>query len=459
MKSTVETVSPTQVRLYIEVPFDELAPSLDKAYRSISAQINVPGFRKGKVPPRLIDQRVGRGTVLQEGINNAVPGLVAKAVDEHKLRVLGPPDVDLTELTDGEKISLTADVEVPPEVELPDYSSLRISVDEARVGEDAVDVELTKLAERFATLKAVQRPAADGDHVGLDLRASALPDADVEGSAAGEILDEAQSVTYKVGSGDLLDGLDEAVRGSSAGEEKTFSTTLAGGEHAGRAAQVAVNVRSVKEQQLPELNDEFAQSASEFDSIDELRAQVEEQLGRRAALSQVNQGRERVVEALLDAVKVPLPQGVVNREIENNKQQLVGYLEQMGLDLAGYLDSQGKSEQEFDDSLRGDAEKSVRAQLVLDAVVDAEEIGITDTEITTEVVRRAQRAQMDPQQFADHLVKNRQLALVAADVRRDKALTLITEHATVTDTAGATVDVAAALASQADAEPATVPAP
>ncbi len=449
MKSTVETVSPTQVRLDIEVPFDELRPSLEQAYRSIAREINVPGFRKGKVPPRLVDQRVGRAAVLQEGINSAVPGLVAKAVDEHKLRVLGPPDVDLTELTDGEKIALTAEVEVRPEIKLPEFSALTITVDEASVDDEAVETELTRLRERFATLKAVQRPAAAGDHVGLDLRAT----------VDGEDIDEAKSVTYKVGSGDLLDGLDAAVSGSSAGQDKVFTTKLVGGEHAGTTAQVTVNIRSVKEQELPECNDEFAQSASEFDTVDELRSQVREQLARRAQLSQVNQARERTVDALLEGLEVPLPLGVVNREIEHNKQQLNGYLERVGLELAGYLDSQGSSEQEFDDSLRGDAEKSVRAQLVLDAVVDAEELGITDTEITTEVVRRAQRAQVDPQQFADHLVRTRQLALVAADVRRDKALTLVTEHATVVDTAGETVDIAAALASQADSEPATVPAP
>jgi len=453
VKSTVETVSPTQVRLDIEVPFDELRPSIEQAYRSIASEINVPGFRKGKVPPRLVDQRVGRAAVLQEGINSAVPGLVAKAVDEHKLRVLGPPDVDLTELTDGEKISLTAEVEVRPEIKLPDFSSLTITVDETSVDGEAVDTELSRLRERFATLKAVERPAADGDHVGLDLRANALKD-----GAAGEEIDQAKSVTYKVGSGELLDGLDEAVRAGSVGEEKTFTTTLAGGDHAGKTAQVTVNIRSVKEQELPKLDDEFAQSASEFDTVDELRSQLSEQLGRRAVLNQVNQARERTVDALLDGVQVPLPQGAVTREIENNKRQLTGYLEQLGLDLGGYLGSQGKSEQEFDETLRGDAEKSVRAQLVLDAVVDAEELGISDTEITTEVVRRAQRAQMDPQQFADHLVRTKQLALVAADVRREKALTLVVEHATVTDTAGEKVDVAAALVAQADAEPATVPA-
>ncbi|MGH3545320.1 MAG: trigger factor, partial [Mycobacteriales bacterium] len=383
------------------------------------------------------------------GINSAVPGLVAKAVDEHKLRVIGPPDVDLTELTDGEKISLTADIEVRPELALPDFSSLTITVDAANTDTEAIDAELTKLQERFATLKAVERPATDGDHVGLDLLAT----------ADGEHIDQAKSITYKVGSGDLLDGLDDAVRGSSTDDEVTFQTTLAGGEHAGKTAQVTVNIRSIKEQNLPALDDEFAQSASEFDSLDELRDQISEQLERRAVLGQAQQARERAVDALLEAVEVPLPQGVVTREIENNKQQLTGYLDQLGMDLAGYLGSQGKDEPEFDESLRGDAEKSVRAQLVLDAVVDAEELGITDTEITTEVVRRAQRSQVDPQQFADHLVKTRQLALVAADVRREKALTLVVEQAVVTDTSGVSVHVAAALAAQADAEPATVPVP
>lgn len=449
MKSTVETVSPTQVRLDIEVPFAELRPSIDEAYRSIAREITVPGFRKGKVPPRLVDRRVGRAAVLQEGINNAVPGLVAKAVDEHKLRVLGPPDVDLAELEDGEKIILKADVEVRPEIKLPDLSALEISVDEVSVDAAAVDAELIKLQERFATLKTVQRPAAEGDYLGLDLHAT----------ADGEDIDEAKSVTYKVGSGDLLDGLDEAVTGSSAGDEKTFSTKLVGGEHAGRVADVTVTVRSVKEQELPELDDEFAQSASEFDTIAELREQLGAQLRKTGQLRQVNQARERTVDALLEGVEIPLPQRVVAREMENNKKQLAGYLERLGLGIESYLGSQGKSEAEFDDSLRGDAEKSVRTQLVLDAVVEAEELGITDTEITTEVVRRAQLAQVDPQQFADHLVRSRQLALVAADVRREKALSLVVEQASISDGSGVAVDISAALTTEADAAPATVPAP
>ncbi len=448
MKSTVETVSPTQVRLDIEVPFAELRPSIDEAYRSIAREITVPGFRKGKVPPRLVDRRVGRAAVLQEGINNAVPGLVAKAVDEHKLRVLGPPDVDLTELEDGEKIILKADVEVRPEIKLPDLSALEISVDEVSVDAAAVDAELIKLQERFATLKTVQRPAAEGDYLGLDLHAT----------ADGEDIDEAKSVTYKVGSGDLLDGLDEAVTGSSAGDEKTFSTKLVGGEHAGRVADVTVTVRSVKEQELPELDDEFAQSASEFDTMVELREQLGEQLRKTGQLRQVNQARERTVDALLEGVEIPLPPRVVAREMENNKKQLAGYLERLGLGIESYLGSQGKSEAEFDDSLRGDAEKSVRTQLVLDAVVEAEELGITDTEITTEVVRRAQLAQVDPQQFADHLVRSRQLALVAADVRREKALSLVVEQASISDGSGVAVDISAALTTEADAAPATVPA-
>lgn len=449
MKSTVETVSPTQVRLDIEVPFSELRPSIDEAYRTIAGQISVPGFRKGKVPPRIVDQRVGRASVLQEGINNAVPGLVAKAVEEHELRVLGAPDVDLTELDDGEKITLKAEIEVRPELTLPEFESLKITVDEVTLDDKAVDAELVKLQERFATLKPVQRAAAEGDFLGLDLRAT----------ADGEDIDEAKSVTYKVGSGQMLDGLDDAVLGASEGDEKSFSTTLVGGEHAGRTADVAVNVRSVKEQQLPELDDEFAQSASEFDTIAELREQLGEQLRKAGELRQVNQARERAVDALLDGLEVPLPERVVVNEVESNKQQLQGYLQQLGLDFDTYLSSQGKSTEEFDESLRSDAEKSVRAQLVLDAVVDAEELGVTDTEITTEVVRRAQRAQVDPQQFADHLVRTRQLALVAADVRRDKALTLVTEHATVTDTTGVKVDISAALATEADAAPATVAAP
>lgn len=433
MKSTVETVSPTQVRLEIEVPFSELQPSIDAAYRAISQQISVPGFRKGKVPPRLVDQRVGRAAVLQESINSAVPGLVAKAVEENNLRVLGAPDIDLTELNDGESIKLTADIEVRPELELPDIEALEITVDEVKPDENAVEEELNRLRERFATLKSVTRPVADGDYIGIDLHATADGE-ELEGGSA-------KSITYRVGKGDLLEGLDEAVRGLSSGEDATFHTTLVGGEHAGKEADVEVTVRSVKEQELPEADDEFAQAASEFDTLEELRTQLAEQVERSTRLRQVNQARERAVDALLAGVEVPLPERVVTREVEGNKQQLTGYLKQLGLDFGNYLESQGKTEEEFDANLRTDAEKSVRAQLALDALAESEEIGITDAEITAEVVRRAQQAQVDPQQFADHLVQSRQLGMVAADIRREKALLLVVESAKVTDTAGEKVDV------------------
>ncbi len=433
MESTVETLSPTRVRLDIEVPFDELKPSIDKAYKTISKQISIPGFRKGKVPPSLIDKRVGRAAVLEESINNAVPHYLTQAYQEHKLRVLGQPEIDLKELADGEKLAFSAEVDVRPELELPDFSTLEVLVDEIEVSDTDVDDELVKLRDRFSTLKTVERAAANDDFINLDLRATVGGEEIADGSAS--------NISHRVGSGDLLDGLDDAVRGKSAGEEAVFTTTLVGGQYAGETAEVTATIRAVKEKELPELNDEFAQSASEFDAVEELRVGLRERLSRTRAHEQAVQARDRALQALLGAVDIPLPERVVESEVAYRKQQLTGYLEQMGATINTYLQGQGKTEEEFDSTLRSDSEEAVRSQFVLDAVADVEELGVTDAELTQEIVRRAQGARIEPQAYADHLVKSQQLPLVAADLRRGKALSLTLERVNVVDTAGAKVDV------------------
>lgn len=432
MKSTVETLSPTRVRLDVEVPFDELKPSIDKAYKNIARQISVPGFRKGKIPPRLVDQRVGRAAVLEEGINDAIPTYLSKAFEEHTLRVLGRPDVSLNELEDGDRVSFSADVEVRPELNLPDFSTIEITVDDIEISDTDIDAEIDKLRDRFATLKKVDRPAADGDYIGIDLRA-VIDGEEIPGGSA-------SNVSYHVGSGDLLDGLDDAVRGKATGEEVAFASKLAGGEHAGAEAEVTATLRSVKEKDLPELDSDFAQANSEFDSIEELREGLRKQLAESGKRDQAVEARDQALKDLVTATEVPLPERVVDSEIESRKEQLTGYLQQFGSTLQSYLESQKKSEEEFDAELRTDAEDAVRSQLVLDTIADAEELGVTDTELTQEVVRRSQAAQMEPQAYADHLVRTRQLALVAADLRRGKALSIVLERVQVVDSAGAKID-------------------
>jgi trigger factor len=433
VKSTVETLSATRVRLSVEVPFDELKPSLDKAYKSIAQQVTIPGFRKGKVPPRLIDQRVGRAAVLEETLNDAIPTHYSSAVREHEVKVLGSPEVEVTELADGDKVSFTAEVDVRPEITVPAFDSLQVSVDDIEVADSDVEEQLNSLRERFAVLKGVERPVENGDYVSLDLAATVDGEEVPGGTATG--------LSYEVGSGQLLPGTDDAVIGLTAGEATTFKTELAGGDFAGKEADVAVTVKSVKEKELPELDDEFAQTASEFDTLDELRADIRTRVGRVKRMEQAVQARDKALETLLGAVEVPLPEKVVTNELDFRKHQLQHQLERAGLTMDFYLQSENQTQEEFDAKLEADTKDAVKAQLVLDTIADAEQFGVNDAELTQEVVRRAQQAQMGPQEYADQLVESGQLPLVVADLRRGKALALVLEGAAITDASGNKVNL------------------
>jgi trigger factor len=433
VKSTVETLSATRVRLSVEVPFDELKPSLDKAYKAIAQQVTIPGFRKGKVPPRLIDQRVGRAAVLEETLNDAIPTHYSSAVREHEVKVLGSPEVEVTELADGDKVAFTAEVDVRPEITVPAFDSLQVSVDDIEIAEEDVEQQLNSLRERFAVLKGVERAVENGDYVSLDLAATVDGEEVPGGTATG--------LSYEVGSGQLLPGTDDAVIGLSAGEATTFKTELAGGDLAGKEADVAVTVKSVKEKELPELDDEFAQTASEFDTLDELRADIRTRVGRVKRMEQAVQARDKALETLLGAVEVPLPEKVVTNELDFRKHQLQHQLERAGLTMDFYLQSENQTQEEFDAKLEADTKDAVKAQLVLDTIADAEQFGVNDAELTQEVVRRAQQAQMGPQEYADQLVESGQLPLVVADLRRGKALALVLEGAAITDASGNKVNL------------------
>jgi len=314
VKTDVEELSPTRVKLTIEVPFEELKPSLDKAYREVSRQVRIPGFRPGHVPPRIIDQRLGRGAVLEQAINDAVPQLYGKALEDSEIRALGQPDLEITKLDDGDQLAFTAEVDVRPKFDLPDVSTIPVTVENAEVGPDEVEEYLSDLRERFASLRGVDRPAAEGDYVSIDLSAS----------ANGKLVDDAQAsgISYQVGGGTLLDGLDETLTGMSAGDATTFTAELAGGDHAGEQAEVSVTVHSVKVKELPELDDEFAQSASEYDTLGEFRAGTRTRLESVKRMQQAAQARDRALEALLDRLDIPLPERLVASETERSEQSL-----------------------------------------------------------------------------------------------------------------------------------------
>ena len=428
MKSTIETLSPTRVRLAIEVPFVELEPSVRKAYREIAQQINVPGFRRGKVPPVVIDQRIGRGAVLNEAVQKAIPENLLAAVREHDVKTLGRPEVEITEFADGKSLKFTAEVDVRPEITLPDLSTIEVTVDELKVSDSEVDEQVNRLRDRFATLKTVQRPAQEGDYVQIDLRATVNGEEVPGGSAT--------NVSHEVGSKQLLPGLDEVLVGMSADETRTFVTKLVGGEYAGRDAEVEVTVRSVKEKQLPELNDEFAQLASEFDTLDELRDDMRKRLVQAKKLEQLYAARDKALEQLLDAAQVPAPEGVVRDEVEHRKQAMIDQLERIGTSLEEYLSREGRTEEQLDGELTEAASKAVRTQLLLDALADAEQVEVTDDEFGREIVHRAQHAGMHPQQYYDQLVRTGTAGAVYGDVRRGKALATVLDRIKIKDSAG-----------------------
>jgi trigger factor len=433
VQSSVETLSPTKVKLTVEAGFDELKAELDKAYRTIGKQVKVQGFRPGKVPPRILDQRVGRGAVLEEAVNEAIPRLYGEAVEAASITPLAQPAIEVTELDDNTKLAFTAEVEVRPEFALPDFAGLAVTVDDVVVTDEDIDEQLTGLRERFATLAPVDRAAVDGDFVMVDLAAT-LDGVEVPGGTA-------QGLSYEVGSGTLIDGIDEAVRDAQAGDARTFQTVLLAGDLEGQAADVAITVRSVNERVLPEASDEWANEATGFATLAELRDDIRTRIDRVKRLQQGVDARDKVLEALLAQVDVELPEGVLAAEVQWREHTTEDQVTRAGRSKDDFLAEQGKTEQEWDAELRDGAAQAVKAQLVLDAVADAEEVQISDAELNDQLIRRAARAGLAPQEYANRVVQAGQIGGLIAEVRRGKALATVMEAATITDASGTTVDL------------------
>src|SRR5919205_3982944 len=376
VKSDVETLNPTRVKLTVEVPFDELKPSLDAAYKSIGKQVNIPGFRKGHVPPRIIDQRIGRGAVIEEAVNEALPRFYAQAVEATDVRPLGQPSVDVTEVPDpakGGELRFTVEVDVRPQLTLPDLEGIPVTVDDLEVTDADVDERLETLRQRFGTLVGVDRPAQTGDFVSIDISAR-IDD---------EEIDSVSGVSYEVGSGTMLQGRDEAITGLQAGESTTFTAPLAGGDRAGEEAEVTVTVQSVKIRELPPLDDDFAQLASEFDTLEELRDDLRTQVEQVKRVEQGMQARERLLEHLVETVDVPVPEAIVADEVHR------------------HLEGEGRLE---DDTHRAEVElearKAFQQQLLLDAVAEKVQVSVNQQELVEYLVANAQQYGMEPNAFA-----------------------------------------------------------
>jgi trigger factor len=417
VKSDVTTLSPTRVRLDIEVPFAELDSHIAEAYKAISKQVNIPGFRKGKIPNTLIDQRFGRAYVLEEAINKSIPVFYAQAARENEVRVVGRPDVDLTELNEGNFIKFTVEVDVRPEIVLPDFAKLEVSVDDAVVTDAEIDEQVDGLRARFGTLTALDRAVQDGDFLSIDLVAR-IDGVEVEDGVA-------RNISYEAGTNRMIDGLDDAIRGMSAGETKSFATTLLGA-HEGQTSEVEVTVHSVKERILPELNDEFAALASEFDTLVELRADVVERMKRLKAMEQGAQARDRLLEQLLESLDIPLPEGLVEEEIH------------------AHLEGEGRLEDaEHRAEVNTEVRQSLKSSFLLDAIASAEKVEVTDAELSEYLMRSAMRYGMSPDEFTQQLVQSGNLTAVFSEVARAKAMATILERVQVKDASGKAVDLAA----------------
>ncbi|MFD4429268.1 trigger factor [Nocardia sp. NPDC058497] len=442
MKSTVEQLSPTRVRINVEVPFEELKPDFDKAYKALAQQVRIPGFRPGKAPAKLIETRVGRGAVLEQVVNDALPGRYAEAVQAAEVKVIGQPEIEITKIEDGEELAFTAEVDVRPEIALPDYSGLEVTVDSFTIEDADIEQQLTSLRQRFGTLTGVERAVQDGDFVSIDLSAT----------VDGEDVPEAATtgLSHEVGSGQLIEGLDEAVTGLQAGESKEFTSTLVAGEHAGKEAVITVTVQSVKERELPEADDEFAQLASEFDTIDELKEDLKGRVERVKKVEQAGQIRDKVLDTLLETVEVPLPEAVVKAEVDAVIHDAVHGFDHDEAKLAEALEAQGSSREEFDKDTQEAAEKSVKTQLLLDAIAEAENTQVGQQELTERILFQAQRYGMSPEQFIQQVQQAGQLGAVFADVRRGKALAGVVGQVKVTDSEGNVVDTAEMFGEPAD---------
>lgn len=435
MPSTFEQLNPTRVKFTVEIPFSELKPTLDKAYKEIAEQVNIPGFRKGKVPAAVIDQRFGRGVVIQEALETAIPHAYQAAVTEAKVVPLGQPEVEVSKLEDNEVVEFTAEVDVRPEFELPDFEKIKAEVETLEVTDADVEERVELLRERFAKTTTVERAAAEGDLVVVNL-IGRRDGADIEDASA-------EAVTYKIGSGNMVEGLDEAVIGLSAGESKVFSSTLAGGSERGKEADIEVTVVKVQEQELPDVDDEFAQLVSEFDTVDEMKTDLRGAIQLQKKYSQRAEARDRVLEEVLKVVDFPLPEVLLKAELEARRAQIDAQLAQAGLTVEQYLeeaeDETAKTVEEFWADIDQRGTDALRAQMVLEAYADTHEITVDQQDLTALLFRRAQQNGTTPQEEANHMMEHNHMAEWFGEIRRGKALEAIVTAATVVDGEGAVV--------------------
>jgi len=425
--SALEKIDATTVKLTITLTEEDIAPVMKHAYEHVGSQVQIPGFRKGKVPPRILEQRVGKGAIIEHAVNDGLPAWYSEAVQEQGLRPYGQPEVEVVKIpgsSEGDEgLEFTATVEVRPEVTLPAADSLTITVAPSEVTDEDVDARLTALRERFGTLVGVDRPAAEGDFVTLDLSAV----------VNGNDVDAVQGTSYQVGAGNMLEGLDDVIVGLSAGEETTYEGPLAAGDYAGETATITVKVTAVKERQLPDADDDFAQLASEFDTVEELREDLREQAGRIKLNNQAMEAREKLLEALTEATDFELPKRVIEAEVHS------------------HLENENRLEDDVHRAeVTEEAGKALRVQILLDQLADDFDIEVEQSELLDYLLNASRQYNTDPAQFIEQVEKAGQIPAMVAEVARSKATAYALRRATVVDDAGNAVDLSLVIGSLED---------
>ncbi len=425
MKSSVTKINETRVKIDIEVTFEELAPHLADAYKAIGASITIPGFRKGHVPNAMIEKRVGRGAILDEAVNAGLPTFYTEAAKENKVKVIGRPKVDIKELVDNEKLSFEVEVDIRPDITLPDFSKITIEVDDVAVGDSEIAEQVDALRGRFGTLTTVEKPAEKGLFVTIDLIAS-KDGVELDGGVA-------KDISYEVGSASMIDGLDEAITGLSAGESKRFNATLVGMPD-GETGDIDVTIKAVKNRDLPALDEAFAKLASEFDTLDELRADVAKRLERVKTLEQGSHARDRLVEKLFADITIPLPQNIIDDEVNDH------------LEKEGRLEDAAHRAEVAEQTVQ-----SIKQEILFDTIVDAEQVSVNENELTEYLIRASQRYGMTPDQFVKEISGAGQINSMVAEVARAKGLAGVLSRVTVKTKSGKVVDLEALAPKQAAA--------
>jgi trigger factor len=415
VKSDVETLSPTRVKLTIEVPFDELKPSLDAAYGRIAQNVNIPGFRKGKVPARIIEQRFGRGAVLEEAVEDAVLKAYEQAVRESEITPLARPDINVTGLEDGAALAFTAEVDIRPEFDLPDFSTITVTLPSAEPSIDDIAQQVEALRMRFATLSEVDRPAVAGDVLLVDI-AGATEDGDPVEDLTGKAL------SYELGTDGMLPGFDDAVGGASKGDIVVLDFTPQNGDWSGINLKASITVAGVRERVLPALDDSFAQLASEFDTVAELQDDIRTQLRRMRQQEQVNVARNSVLESFA-AIEIPLPEALINAQV------------------AAHFEDGHEGEENHRGEVEAGARLEMTSQFILDKVAEQEGLSVDDVDLQGWFRDSAHRYGMTPDQLAHAIVEANQLPFAYLEIRRTKALSVVLNQVSIVDSEGAGVNL------------------